>query len=385
MKEVQVEKFSDVCSHAWTTSPKRFLYRKRGLGISLCLTGAGEGRVGRLKPAESVARGFEECRGPMPCREKMALMKLTVFQLAIRKKGNKKNPQLRYRGLPMTDSSKGPSRDQLGFPTSVRYPIMYFLWEPFLLYLQDFTIGVAKVLGSAIMISPNIATLAVTPPVVGDGGITHQDFAGHKGTIHAGEVQWMTAGRGIVHSEMPAGEGTNTGLQLWINLSAKDKMIEPRYQELVANDIPKAEKDGVEVKVIAGEAMGVHSPVYTRTPTMFLDFTLKPNSQYHQSIPGSWNAFVYIIEGEGVFGVPNFPQTEAHHILVLGPGEGLSVWNKSSSAKLRFILVGGLPLNEPVVQHGPFVMNSQHEIEKTIEDYYYGRNGFEMARHWRSN
>ncbi|CAA0819894.1 Pirin-like protein [Striga hermonthica] len=217
------------------------------------------------------------------------------------------------------------------------------------------------------------------------GGVTHQDFAGHKGTIRAGEVQWMTAGRGIVHSEMPAGEGTNTGLQLWINLSAKDKMIEPKYQELMADGIPKAEKDGVEVKVIAGEAMGVHSPVYTRTPTMFLDFTLKPNSQYHQSIPESWNAFVYIIEGEGVFGVPNFPPTEAHHILVLGPGEGLSVWNKSSSAKLRFILVGGQPLNEPVVQHGPFVMNSQHEIEKTIEDYYYARNGFEMARHWRSS
>ncbi|KAK4387963.1 Pirin-like protein [Sesamum angolense] len=216
-----------------------------------------------------------------------------------------------------------------------------------------------------------------------EGGITHQDFAGHKGTIHAGDVQWMTAGRGIVHSEMPAGGGTNTGLQLWINLASKDKMIEPRYQELLSEDIPKAEKDGVEVKVIAGEAMGVHSPVYTRTPTLYLDFTLKPYSQYHQSIPESWNAFVYIIEGEGVFGIPNSQAVTAHHILVLGPGEGLSVWNKSSKP-LRFILVGGLPLNEPVVQHGPFVMNTQAEIDKTIEDYYYAKNGFEMARQWRS-
>ncbi|KAG8375974.1 hypothetical protein BUALT_Bualt09G0014900 [Buddleja alternifolia] len=219
------------------------------------------------------------------------------------------------------------------------------------------------------------------------GGITHQDFGGHKGTIHGGEVQWMTAGRGIVHSEMPAGEGTHTGLQLWINLSSKDKMIEPRYQELLSEDIPKAEKDGVEVKVIAGEAMGVHSPVYTRTPTMYLDFTLKPNSQYHQTIPQSWNAFVYIIEGEGgVFGIPNSSPTPAHHILVLGVGgEGLSVWNKSSSEPLRFILVGGQPLNEPVVQHGPFVMNTQAEIDKTIEDYYYAKNGFEKARQWRSS
>ncbi|KAK6117417.1 hypothetical protein DH2020_048842 [Rehmannia glutinosa] len=195
---------------------------------------------------------------------------------------------------------------------------------------------------------------------------------------------WMTAGRGIVHSEMPAGEGTHTGLQLWINLSSKDKMIEPRYQELLRDEIPEAEKDGVKVKVIAGESMGVQSPVYTRTPTMYLDFTLKPNSEYHQSIPETWNAFVYIIEGEGVFGIPNSQPTAAHHILVLGVGgDGLTAWNRSSTP-LRFILVGGQPLNEPVVQHGPFVMNTQAQIDKTIQDYYYGKNGFEMARHWSS-
>lgn len=129
--------------------------------------------------------------------------------------------------------------------------------------------------------------------------------------------------------------------------------------------------------------MGVHSPVYTRTPTMYLDFSIKQNAHYHQSIPESWNAFVYIIEGEGVFGTQNSRPASAHHILVLGPGEGLSIWNKSSKP-LRFILVGGQPLNEPVVQHGPFVMNTQAEIDMTIEDYYYGKNGFEMARHWSS-
>ncbi|XP_011073834.1 LOW QUALITY PROTEIN: pirin-like protein [Sesamum indicum] len=215
------------------------------------------------------------------------------------------------------------------------------------------------------------------------GGISHQDFAGNKGIIHAGDVQWMTAGRGMVHSEMPAGEGTHTGLQLWINLASKDKMIEPMYQELLSDDIPKAEKEGVEVKVIAGEAMGVQSSLYTRTPTMYLDFTLKPNAEYHQSIPEPWNSFVYIIEGEGVFGMPNSSRRSAHHILVLGPGEGVSMWNKSSKP-LRFILGGGLPLNEPVVQHGPFVMNTQAEIDKAIEDYNYAKNGFEMARQWRS-
>ncbi|KAK7304278.1 hypothetical protein VNO77_45145 [Canavalia gladiata] len=215
-----------------------------------------------------------------------------------------------------------------------------------------------------------------------EGGITHQDFAGHKGTIRTGDVQWMTAGRGIVHSEMPA-EANNKGLQLWINLSAKDKMIEPNYQELQRESIPKAERDGVEVRVIAGEAMGVHSPVYTRTPSTFLDFSLIPGSEWHQSVPESWNSFVYIIEGEGVFGNPSSSPIVAHHVLVLSDGDGLSVWNNSSKP-LRFVLVGGKPLNEPVVQYGPFVMNTQSEIEKAIEDYQYGNNGFERRKYWRS-
>lgn len=169
-----------------------------------------------------------------------------------------------------------------------------------------------------------------------------------------------------------------------INILKHDCRIEPRYQELLSEDIPRAEQDGVEVKVIAGESMGVHSPVYTRTPTMFLDFTLKPKSEHHLSIPESWNAFVYIIEGEGVFGVPNSSPISAHHTLLLGAGDGVSVWNKSSSKPLRFVLIGGQPLNEPVVQYGPFVMNTQAEIDQTIEDYHYSKNGFEMARHWRS-
>ncbi|KAJ8774342.1 hypothetical protein K2173_011591 [Erythroxylum novogranatense] len=215
------------------------------------------------------------------------------------------------------------------------------------------------------------------------GGITHQDFAGHKGTIHAGDVQWMTAGRGIVHSEMPAGEGTQKGLQLWINLSSIDKMIEPRYQELLSEDIKYAEKDGAEVRIIAGESMGVKSPVYTRTPTMYLDFTLIPGAQVHQEIPDSWNAFVYIIEGAGIFGSSDSAPVSAHHVLVLGSGNGLSVWNTTAEA-LRFVLIAGQPLNEPVVQYGPFVMNTQAEISQTIEDYQHCKNGFEMAKYWRS-
>uniref|UniRef100_A0A8R7Q725 Pirin-like protein n=2 Tax=Triticum urartu TaxID=4572 RepID=A0A8R7Q725_TRIUA len=151
-----------------------------------------------------------------------------------------------------------------------------------------------------------------------DGAFTHRDFSGRKGSIRTGDVQWMTAGRGIVHSEMPTADGVQKGLQLWINLASKDKMIEPRYQELESKDISQVEKDGVAVRIIAGEAFGVRSPVYTQTPTMYMDFTMQPGSQLHQPIPEGWNAFVYIIEGEGVFGKEGAASGSAHNCLMLG-------------------------------------------------------------------
>ncbi|KAG0465613.1 hypothetical protein HPP92_019777 [Vanilla planifolia] len=215
------------------------------------------------------------------------------------------------------------------------------------------------------------------------GAFTHQDFSGHKGTIRTGDLQWMTAGRGIVHSEMPAGDGIQKGLQLWINLSSKNKMVEPKYQELQSKDINRVVHNGVDVRVIAGEAFGVRSPVYTRTPTMYLDFTMEPGAELRQLIPEDWNAFVYIIVGEGVFGEEDASLASSHHVLVLSNGDGLCVWNKSDAA-LRFVLIGGKPLNEPVVQYGPFVMNTQKEIQQAFEDYRLGKNGFENAKLWKS-
>ncbi|KAL4554711.1 hypothetical protein LXL04_037313 [Taraxacum kok-saghyz] len=219
------------------------------------------------------------------------------------------------------------------------------------------------------------------------GAVTHEDFEGHKGTIGVGDLQWMTAGRGIVHSEMPAAHGTQKGLQLWINLSSTHKMIEPMYQEMASRNIAEATENGVTVRIIAGERLGMKSPIYTRTPTMFLDFTMEPGAHVEQPIPESWNAFVYVLEGEGVIGNSSSKSSSttasAHHILLLGPGDGVEVWNKSSKS-LRFILVGGEPLGEPVVQWGPFVMNTQQEIDQTIQDCENFENGFEKARYWRS-
>ncbi|XP_016565172.1 pirin-like protein isoform X2 [Capsicum annuum] len=216
------------------------------------------------------------------------------------------------------------------------------------------------------------------------GAMTHEDFEGHKGTIEAGDFQWMTAGRGIVHSEMPAAEGTQKGLQLWINLSSKHKLIQPRYQEIPSEDIAEVAKDGIKVRIIAGESLGAKSPIYTRTPTMYLDFTLKPGSHLQQPIPKSYNAFVYVLEGEGIFGPHESASVSAHNLLLLsGSGDGLEAWNKSTKP-LRFILVGGEPLGEPVAQLGPFVMNTQQEIDQTVEDFDNYTNGFEKAKHWRS-
>ena len=157
--------------------------------------------------------------------------------------------------------------------------------------------------------------------------------------------------------------------------------IEPKNLELSSLEIPRAEKDGVEVKVIAGDSLGIKSPYYTTTPIMFLDFTLKPGSQTHQTVPESWTAFAYILEGdEGVFGSLNSLAIQAHYVVVFGPGDLVSVWNKSTSRALRFLLIAGEPIGEPLVQCGPFVMSSQDEIDMAFEDYRNAKNGFELAK-----
>ena len=181
-------------------------------------------------------------------------------------------------------------------------------------------------------------------------------------------------------------------------------MIEPAYQELKDSEIPKATKDGVSVKVIAGESLGVKSPVYTRTPTMLIDFKLDKGASYVQPIPSDWNAFVFVLGGHGFFG-PEGKETESgpHHTLVLNKGESVRFKN-DSSPQLHFILIAGKPINEPgkiyalslikefyehliylkVAQYGPFVMNTQDEIKQTLDDYQSGKNGFERAPEWRS-
>ena len=160
--------------------------------------------------------------------------------------------------------------------------------------------------------------------------------------------------------------------------------IEPNYQELQEKDIPRVDEGGVKVIIIAGESFGVKSPVYTRTPTMYLDFTLQPGAVVHQAIPEGWNAFTFVLEGDVVFGKEDSRPIEASHTVVFSNGDGLSAWNKGT-VPTRFVLVAGKPLNEPVAQYGPFVMNTQAELTEAVYDFRSGRNGFENAHTWRSD
>ncbi|KAH0458761.1 hypothetical protein IEQ34_011575 [Dendrobium chrysotoxum] len=255
-----------------------------------------------------------------------------------------------------------------------RYELKYF--DPFLV-LDEFSVATP----AGFPDHPHRGFETVTYML--EGAIKHEDFEGHVGMLKTGDLQWMTAGRGIVHSEMPVGSGISKGLQLWINLQSNNKMIEPKYQEMKREEILTASTTDINVRVIASEAMGVLSPVYTRTPTMYLDFTLKPSAHLRQPINPTWNSFAYILQGEGIFGTEKSDPVGPHNLLLLGHGDGIDVWNKSIRP-LRFVLVGGEPLGEPVAQFGPFVMNNDEEIDQTINDFNLCINGFEKAKHWRS-
>jgi hypothetical protein len=214
------------------------------------------------------------------------------------------------------------------------------------------------------------------------GGFQHKDSAGHSGRLTPGDVQWMTAGSGVVHSELPSDEfmrdgGVMHGFQVWVNLPARDKMMKPRYQEIPAAAIPQAlSADGkVKVRVIAGAALGKSAVIETRTPICFLHYTLQPGGTTTQSVPAGYNTLVYLISGTALVGAERKPVREGQ-MARLGDGEALSLavaGDADSPADL--LLLAGVPLNEPVARHGPFVMNTREQIEQAFRDYQSGRMG----------
>ncbi len=204
------------------------------------------------------------------------------------------------------------------------------------------------------------------------GRVHHKDSIGNSGSITDGDVQWMTSGRGIMHEEMPqATENEMVGFQLWVNLPARLKMTKPRYQNITSQQIPQIQhEEGIIIRVIAGEVDGVSGPVkeIVADPT-YLDISIPPNKTFSQPIDRGHAAFAYIFKGAGLFeaetsdtGTP----IVSPHLIVFDDGNLVTA--RASAPGVRFLLVSGKPLNEPIARYGPFVMNTQEEIEQALED-----------------
>ena len=213
-----------------------------------------------------------------------------------------------------------------------------------------------------------------------EGAFEHKDSQGNSGKLMPGDVQWMTAGSGVIHSELPEEEfakkgGRFHGLQLWVNLPKKEKMINPRYQEISSNDIPVAKTDdgSVQVKVIAGESMGTKAVIDTKIPIIFLHFKLQPNATFTQNIPQNYNAFAYVIKGNAFFGSEKTLAKKNQAVFFDQKGENLVLSSHNDSAEV--LLIAGTPINEPVKRYGPFVMNTEEELQQAINDYQNGKMG----------
>ena len=203
------------------------------------------------------------------------------------------------------------------------------------------------------------------------GRMRHGDNQGNSGLLTPGSVQWMTAGRGIVHSEMPEQDhGLMRGFQLWVNLPAKDKMSAPRYQDIAPAKIPEVEPSaGVHVRVVAGEVFDVRGPVSgVATEPLYLDVALQAGARISVPLPEQHNAFAYVFEGEGVrVGGESLARGE---LAVLSPGTAIDLAADGNAA--RILVVAGKPLNEPVAKYGPFVINTPEQIVQAIQDFQSG-------------
>jgi len=210
-----------------------------------------------------------------------------------------------------------------------------------------------------------------------EGAVDHEDSAGHKGRIGAGDVQWMTAGGGIIHSEMPSPElqdqgGRVHGFQIWVNLPAALKLTQPRYQEIPSARIPTAQSaDGrARVKVIAGEALGAKAVIETHTPIVYQDWTLEPGADVTQPIARDHQALVYVFAGSAQIAGQLVREGQ---MAILGEGDAVQLAGTDEIARL--LLLAGVPLREPVARYGPFVMTTEREIYQAIRDFQTGRMG----------
>lgn len=213
-----------------------------------------------------------------------------------------------------------------------------------------------------------------------EGEFVHEDSVGNRGELFPGDVQWMTAGDGVVHSEEPSPRirregGRIHGFQLWVNLPGRDKRMTPRYQDVPSARIPVATSpDGkASVKVIAGEALGVQAVIDTHTPIVYHDWTVQPGGKIEVPVPADHRMMAYVFSGSLL--VSGKPVTDGQ-LAVLGEGDHLAFEvPENATTAARLLLLGGKPIGEPVARYGPFVMNTRAEIQEAFEDYQSGKFG----------
>jgi redox-sensitive bicupin YhaK (pirin superfamily) len=212
-----------------------------------------------------------------------------------------------------------------------------------------------------------------------EGEMEHEDSAGHRGKLGPGDVQWMTAGAGVIHSEMPSRRireegGRVHGFQIWVNLPKQHKMTRPRYQEYASRELPVAKSaDGkATVRVIAGEALGARAVIETRTPIVLQDWTLQPGADVRVEVPRDLHAFVYVFEGSARVGAAGSEVREGQ-MAVLGPGTTVRLAGANGPGRL--LLLAGAPIREPVARYGPFVMNTRDELIQAVDDFQSGKMG----------
>lgn len=208
-----------------------------------------------------------------------------------------------------------------------------------------------------------------------EGRVKHEDSIGNSGVIGSGDIQWMTAGSGIVHSEMPERiEGVLRGLQLWVNLPADHKMMTPRYQEIKSDQVPKVTPaGGVEVRVICGEIEGTRGPVKDIiADPEYLDVTVPPGATFKHAAKPGYTVFAYVLAGEGYFDADRKKAVGSHHLVMFSDGDEVGIAGAGSAPGVRFILVSGKPIKEPVAWHGPIVMNTREELQTAFDEYQAG-------------
>lgn len=303
---------------------------------------------------------------------------------------NAENPKSRgiakiFEAIEQSEGAGATVRRSIGTPKLRNF-------SPFLM-LDHFSVGV----GAGFPDHPHRGQETITYLL--SGAVDHEDFAGNKGVIYSGDLQFMTAGRGIVHAEMPHdnGDGSpNVGMQLWVDLPKELKFCEPRYRDLRSSEIPVASTDDgkVKVKVISGRSQGVDSlQELAYTPVWLLDITIQPGGRVVQGLPSGWNAFAYTLEGTVFWDTGATKQkVEKFHNTVFEQKGDQIIAEVAPDAKesSRFILVAGQPLllsngqPQPIIQHGPFVLTSPAQVREAMMDYSTSSNGFERANGWES-